>query len=75
MRGEIGEAIVSYGAYQRLFGARPEVIGTLLEFAGVRENDVFRVVGVMPEGLRSVASRMFGAPRLVEAPMPTSFRR
>lgn len=44
------EAILSYGAWQRLLGGRPEAIGATLEFTGVGDNDIYRIVGVMPEG-------------------------
>jgi len=44
------EAIISYAAWQRLLGGRPDVIGQALVFEGVGERDVYRIVGVMPAG-------------------------
>ena len=44
------EAIMSFEAWQRLFGGRPDVIGQNLEFSGAGDNDIYRIVGVMPEG-------------------------
>ena len=44
------EAMLSYAAWRRLFGGRSDVVGQLLEFSGAGDNDVYRVVGVMPEG-------------------------
>jgi putative ABC transport system permease protein len=44
------EGIISYAAWQRLLGGRPDVIGQSLVFEGVGDPDVYRIVGVMPEG-------------------------
>jgi predicted permease len=57
------DVIVSYVAWQRLLGGRADVIGQTLVFEGVGDPDVYRVVGVMPEGFG------FGAP--VDAWLPT----
>jgi predicted permease len=69
------EAIISFAAWHRFFGGARDVIGRSLEFEGVGDNDVFRVVGVMPEGFA------FGAPadlwrptRLVELPIGSTLR-
>lgn len=44
------DAVLSYGAWQRLFGGRPDIIGETIEYAGVRgTTDPYRIVGVMPE--------------------------
>ena len=43
------EAILSYGAWQRLFGGRRDLIGEPVTLKGSREDDVAVVVGVMPE--------------------------
>jgi putative ABC transport system permease protein len=42
------EAVISHGAWQRLLGGRPDVIGASLEFTGVGDNDIYRIVGVTP---------------------------
>ena len=57
------DAIISYAAWQRLLGGRADVIGQSLVFEGVGDPDVYRIVGVMPEGFR------FGAP--ADAWLPT----
>jgi putative ABC transport system permease protein len=44
------EAMISHAAWHRLFGGRSDVIGQLLEFSGAGDNDIYRIVGVMPEG-------------------------
>jgi putative ABC transport system permease protein len=69
------EAILSYAAWQRLFGGRGDVIGKLLEFSGAGDNDLYRVVGVMPQ------SFAFGPPvelwrptKIVELPIGRNLR-
>ena len=57
------DVIVSHAAWQRLLGGRADVIGQSLVFEGVGDPDVYRIVGVMPEGFS------FGAP--VDAWLPT----
>jgi predicted permease len=42
------EVVLSYGAWQRLFGGRPDVVGTSLHFW--RDDSRWLVVGVMPRG-------------------------
>jgi putative ABC transport system permease protein len=42
------DIVVSYAAWQRLFGGRRDAIGQTLAFTGVGDDDVYRVVGVMP---------------------------
>jgi len=42
------DAVLSYGAWQRLFGGRQDVIGQSLQFW--RDDDRWLVVGVMPPG-------------------------
>ena len=69
------EAVISFAAWHRFFGGARDVIGKSLEFEGAGDNDVVRVVGVMPEGF------LFGAPvdlwrptRLVELPIGSALR-
>ena len=57
------DVIISYAAWQRLLGGRPDVIGQTMVFEGVGDPDVYRIVGVMPAGF------WFGAP--VDAWLPT----
>jgi putative ABC transport system permease protein len=68
------EAVLSYAAWQRLFGGRPDVIGAQLEFAGVRGNDTFRVVGVMPESFAFDQPVDVWRPAIVEVPVARILR-
>lgn len=43
------ECVISYQAWQRLFGGRPDVIGRTITLAGVGDDDVYRIAGVMPQ--------------------------
>jgi putative ABC transport system permease protein len=62
--------VLSYDAWQRLFGGRPDVIGTTLEFTGVGDNDVYRIVGVMPQGFAFAEPVDLWRPaRIVELPV------
>ena len=63
------EGVLSYAAWQRLFGGRPDVVGQQLEFSGVGDNDLVRIVGVMPEGFTfAEPADMWKPTLLVEAP-------
>jgi len=69
------DAVISHGAWRRLFGGRPDVVGQTLEFTGAGDNDVYRIVGVMPDGFS------FGGPvdlwrptLLVELPLRPTLR-
>jgi predicted permease len=69
------DAMISFAAWQRLLGGRPDVIGQVLEFSGAGDNDVYRVVGVMPQ------SFAFGEPvdlwrpaKIVELPIGATRR-
>jgi putative ABC transport system permease protein len=64
------EAVISHAAWQRLLGGRTDVIGASLEFTGAGDNDIYRIVGVMPPDFA------FGTPvdvwrptKLVERPI------
>lgn len=45
------EGVISHEAWQRLFGGRPDVIGQTITLTGVGDDDIYRVVAVMPKGL------------------------
>jgi predicted permease len=69
------EIVLSYSAWQRLFGGERDAVGTLLEFTGSGDNDIYRVIGIMPETFA------FGAPvdgwrpsKIVELPVPKVVR-
>jgi putative ABC transport system permease protein len=44
------EAVLSFGAWQRLFGGHADVAGQSLTFAGLGGDHAVRIVGVMPAG-------------------------
>ena len=69
------DIMLSYAAWQRLFGGQPDAVGKVLEFTGGGDNDFYRVIGVMPE------SFSFGLPvdgwrptNIVELPIPRVVR-
>lgn len=69
------EVVVSHAAWQRLFGGRGDVVGKLLEFSGVGDNDVARIVGVMPEGFAFGESvDVWWPSQIVELPIRPSLR-
>lgn len=69
------EAVLSFGAWQRLFGGRPDAIGATLEFTGVGDNDIYRIVGVMPDGFAFPETVDLWRPaQIVELPIRRLFR-
>ena len=69
------EGILSYEAWQRLFGGRPEVIGSTIVFSGVGDDDAFRIVGVMPKGFAFEEPVDFWRPaQIVIQPVPRILR-
>lgn len=69
------EGIISYQAWQRLFGGRADVIGQALELSGVSDKDVCRVVGVMPEGFAfSDPVDLWRPTKVIEAVVPRMLR-
>ena len=64
------EAVISYEAWQRLLGSRPDVIGASLEFTGAGDNDIYRIVGVMPrEFAFGLPTDLWRPTKLVERPI------
>jgi putative ABC transport system permease protein len=69
------DAVISYSAWQRLLGGRPDVVGQTLEFSGVGDNDVYRIVGVMPQGFSFAGAVDLWRPTLlVELPLGARLR-
>ena len=69
------EAVLSFGAWRRLFGGRRDVIGTTMEMTGIGDNDVWTIVGVMPEDFAFDAPVDVWRPgAIVELPVPRLFR-
>jgi predicted permease len=50
------DVVLSHGAWQRLFGGRPDAIGATVTFTGVGDDDSFAVVGVLPKEFAFVQS-------------------
>ena len=74
--GHFGSSTKSaYAAWQRLFGGRPDVIGQSLVFEGSGDPDVYRIVGVMPEGFSyGLPVDMWRPSLLVELPIGARVR-
>ena len=43
------EGVLSYETWHRFFGGRPDIVGRTISLTGVRGDDTFRIVGVMPK--------------------------
>jgi putative ABC transport system permease protein len=70
------EVVLSHGAWQRLLGGRPDVIGRQMVFGGVGEPDVYEIVGVMPEGFEfGEAVDLWKPTQIVELPIRRLFRQ
>jgi putative ABC transport system permease protein len=57
--------IISDGLWRRRFGARPDVVGTFIEFVGAR----FQIVGVLPASFEPLISQRFYARADIWAPL------
>jgi predicted permease len=69
------EAILSHAAWRRLLGGRPDVVGHTLEFTGAGDNDVYRIVGVMPENFAFLETVDLWRPtKIVERPIRSVLR-
>jgi putative ABC transport system permease protein len=60
------ELVISYAAWQRLYGRDSAVIGRLVRFAD--DDDPHRIVGVMPEGFEFDTAVDFWQPFFAQAP-------
>ena len=69
------EVVLSYGAWQRLFGGRRDVIGQVVEVKGAGDNDRFPVVGVMPAGFEFTEPVDAWYPEVVEVPVAKLLRQ
>jgi putative ABC transport system permease protein len=70
------EAVLSFSAWQRLFGGRTDVIGRQLEFRGSGDNYFVRIVGVMPQGFAFAEPADVWRPTLlVELPISPLLRQ
>lgn len=70
----VGECVLSYAAWQRIFGGRPDVIGATFEFIGMRGDDPYRVIGVMPASFRFASTVDIWTPLIVDVPIPRVVR-
>src|SRR5688572_26203762 len=66
------DVVLSYGAWQRLFGGRPDILGTRLEFW--RDEDLWTVVGVMPPDFAYGVQVDAWRPVLISGPFRTTRR-
>ena len=69
------EAMLSYAAWQRLFGGSPNVVGEPLVIAGLAGNDAYRIVGVLPQGFAFGPPVDVWRPQIVELPLSRGVRR
>ena len=69
------EGILSFEAWQRIFGGRPDVIGATIVFSGVGDDDAYRIVGVMPKDFTFEEPVDFWRPsQIVMQPVPRLLR-
>ena len=62
------DAVLSHRTWQRLFGGRRDMIGAPLTLAGAGDDDVFHVVGVMPDGFEFLEPVDAWFPQVLEEP-------
>lgn len=67
--GSIDEVVLTFEGWQRLFGGAHGALGDTITFTGVGDDDVFRVVGVLPEGFRFDARVDAWLPNVVQLPI------
>lgn len=71
----VAEVILSYHAWHRLFGGRHDVIGAPLSLRGVGDDDVYRVVGVLPESFAFIEPVDVWPAQIVELPVAPALRK
>jgi putative ABC transport system permease protein len=69
------DVVLSYAAWQRLFGGREDAVGQTIEVTGVGDNDIYRVVGVMPRDFAFLEAADVWYPQIVELPVPRLLRQ
>lgn len=69
------EVILSYDAWQRLFGGQHDVIGKIVELTGAGDNDRLPVVGVMPKEFTFTEPVDAWYPKIVELPVARILRQ
>ena len=67
------EVVVSHGAWQRLFGNDPGIVGRTFQFAD--DKDAWRIVGVMPASFAFDAPVDFWQPLLLQQPLGSRVMR
>jgi predicted permease len=68
------DVILSYPAWQRLFGGQADVVGRTLALSGVGDDDVFTVVGVMPRAFVFTEPVDVWMPEIVEPSLARRLR-
>ena len=69
------EGVLSFDAWQRLLGGRPDVIGGTIAFSGVGDDDVYRIVGVMPKDFAfEEPTDLWRPSQIVQQPVPRLLR-
>lgn len=71
-RSTIREVVLSYDTWQRLFDGRPDVIGAPFGFSD--DEDLFRVVGVLPQQFAFTQPVDVWQPKIVELPVARILR-
>lgn len=68
------DVVITHGVWQSAFGGRADVIGQTLTFAGVTDDDVHRVVGVLPATFQFHERVDVYRATVVDEPMPRIVR-
>lgn len=73
-RFTVGDAVLSYAAWRRTFGGRDDIIGTSIAFTGAGDDDIYRIVGVLPETFTFIDDADVWVPQIVERPVAPVLR-